>query len=209
MSVFVVADWHLGENRFEIMGRPFSSQKEMVDTLVRNHNQLVSPDDVVFVLGDVCYQKTPEFLSEVARFNGRKILVRGNHDRVFDDEKLSEYFELIVPEGDGIFLDLPFKEETNCPGSYNMKLFMTHYPTQGEKDCFNLVGHIHGAWKYQLNMLNVGVDVHNYRPVNIESLLFHFKAIRDYYDDDVWVGYNEINVFFQNKRGKPGSYYTS
>lgn len=202
MKIWFTADWHLGETRFEIMGRPFTDQQEMVDRLVWEHNQLVSPEDLVYVIGDVCYQKTPEFLTEVKRFNGNKILIRGNHDRVFSDKDLEPYFDFIVAEGEGI---------NYCAVRYGDKdpteFYLTHYPTRGVVDKFNLVGHIHGAWKYQLNMLNVGVDVHNYRPVCEDSLEFHFKAINEFYDNDVWIAYNEINKHYLGIRGKQSSYF--
>ena len=72
MKTWITADWHLGETRFELMGRPFTSANEQIETLIDNHNRLVSPDDHVFMVGDVCYQKAPEFLPQVARFNGHK-----------------------------------------------------------------------------------------------------------------------------------------
>ena len=108
MKTFFCADWHLGEDRFEIMSRPFSTQEEMIDKLVEEHNKRVSPDDTVYMLGDVCYQKMPQFLPEVARFNGNKILVRGNHDRVFTDEDFAPYFSEVIEEGGGIELERVF-----------------------------------------------------------------------------------------------------
>ena len=74
-------------------------------------------------------------------------------------------------------------------------------------DCYNLVGHIHQAWKHQLNMLNVGVDVHNYRPVSFEKIPFYLKAITNYYDQDVWVAYNPINLKYLGSSGKKGTYF--
>lgn len=195
MSTWISADTHLGEDRFDIMGRPFDTVPEMINFLRTNHNKFVKPDDTYYLVGDVCYQKKPEFLEELKYFNGRKILVRGNHDRVFTDSDLAPYFDQIVPEGEGLDLDI---EGVPC--------YLTHYPTRSKKDRFNLVGHIHGAWKYQLNMFNVGVDVNHYRPVNFDKISFHLKAITEFYDADVWVAYNEINSSYYNTRGKKTSY---
>lgn len=196
-TTWFTADYHLGEDRFEIMGRPFKSQMEMIDTLVNNHNSVVAPEDTVFIVGDVCYNKAPEYLPHIARFNGKKILIRGNHDRVFSDKTLSPYFVEIYTEGHQHF---ELINGINCS--------VTHYPSRGVPFAFNLVGHIHSAWKYQLNMLNVGVDVHHFFPVNADKLEFHLKAIEQYYDEDVWVAYNYANTKFIGKRGKPGSYFS-
>jgi len=72
MIRWITADWHLGEDRMAIMQRPFKDQREMIEVLVERHNAIVGPDDLVYVVGDVCYQKYPEFLEEVDRFNGKK-----------------------------------------------------------------------------------------------------------------------------------------
>ncbi len=194
MKTWITSDWHLGETRMAIMGRPFESANEMVETLITNHNKLVAPGDTVYVNGDVCYDKAPEFLSHVARFNGNKILIRGNHDRVFFDYQLEPYFVQIIEEGGGLFHTVD-----------NIRTYITHYPTRGYRNIFNLVGHIHGAWKIQFNMLNVGVDVHHFRPINMEIIPAHMNSLYNFYDDDAWIAYNDINAAYQGIRGKKGS----
>jgi calcineurin-like phosphoesterase family protein len=196
MKTWLTADWHLGEDRFELMGRPFTTRDEHIETLIQNHNALVAPTDRVIMVGDVCYQKTPEFLPLVARFNGVKTLIRGNHDRVFTDEQLAPYFDTVVEEGKGINVDVD-----------GIPCYVTHYPTEGVFDRFNLVGHIHAAWKYQLNMFNVGVDVNSYRPVALDRIRFHFDAICKFYDKDVWVAYSDINSDHAGFRGKQNTYF--
>lgn len=196
MATWLTADWHLGEDRFEIMGRPFQTVDQHVNTLVANHNAVVAKDDTVYMIGDVCYQKKPEFLDRAALFHGKKTLIRGNHDRPITDAQFKKYFEHVVPEGMGIDLQVE-----------DVKVYLTHYPTRGREDRFNLVGHIHGAWKYQLNSLNVGVDVHHFRPVNLDTIPFHFKAVCEFYDNDVWVGYDPINFIHRANRGKKTCYF--
>jgi len=194
---YITADWHLGEERFDLMGRPgFSNAQHMVDVFARLHNELVNPEDVVYVNGDAINQKTPEFLPQVAKFNGRKVLLRGNHDRVFSDSDLAPYFEEIIPEGSGLYIEVR-----------GIKCKIQHYPTESEEDYFNLVGHIHTAWKYQINAFNVGVDCNHFRPHPFEdSVEFAFNAINKFYDEDVWIGKHESQVPWYSKRGKPGRY---
>ena len=183
MKRWITADWHLGEDRFAIMQRPFNKPLEMIECLLQKHNERVAPDDLVYVVGDVCYQKTPALLYDVAKFNGRKIVVRGNHDSVFTDDQLLKFFEQVIPEGEGIEMEVA-----------GIPVYLTHYPTQSRKDRFNLVGHIHGAWKYQLNMFNVGVDANHFAPHDLDEIVpFAFKASSEYYDDDVWAAYHESN----------------
>ncbi len=193
---FLTADWHLGEDRFGIMARPFTTPKEMVDALVEKHNAVVKPEHVVWMVGDAVYQKAPEFLPEVARFNGKKVLFRGNHDKVFTDEQLAPYFDEIVAEGDGKVLELD-----------GVKYWVTHYPTEAREDMFNLVGHVHGTWKFQLNSINVGVDVHHFKPVPVKDISGFYTAITKFYDRDVWAAYEPCNQVFAGKRGSQGRYF--
>lgn len=198
MFDFVTADWHLGETRMEIMQRPYTTPHLMLDDIKAKHNDLVKPDDKVLVVGDVIsnHANNPyAWLEEVSALNGIKTLIRGNHDKMFTNKELSKYFDEIVPESGGISFAVG---DIDC--------YATHYPTRGRKDRFNLVGHIHGAWKYQLNMLNVGCDVHHFMPLPIFKIPFFFTAIKNFYDDDVWVGYNELNTMYRSLRGKKGSY---
>ena len=202
MKTWITADWHLGENRFELMGRPFQTVTDHLEALKTEHNKLVAPDDELIFVGDVCYQKAEpawllSWLSEVEKFNGKKILVRGNHDKVFTNEQLKPYFDKIYDEGEGFY--------RNFGG---IECYVTHYPTQGRDDAFNLVGHIHAAWKYQLNSLNIGVDVHHFRPVDTATIPFHFNAVSKFYDEDVWAAYHHINKMYHGVRGKKGTYFT-
>jgi calcineurin-like phosphoesterase family protein len=197
MKTWFTADWHLGEDRFELMGRPFKTQKDMVEEIRCNHNALVAPYDLVYIIGDVCYQKAPDFLKHVSNFNGRKILIRGNHDAVFSNDQLKPYFEHIVEDGGGLELDVN-----------GLPCYLTHYPSLARKDRFNLVGHIHSAWKVQLNSLNVGVDANHFRPVDSEKIKFFLTTISDHYDADVWTAYSDANKEHYQNRGKKSSYFT-
>ena len=120
MKKWICADWHLGEDRFELLSRPFKTKIEHIKHLVSKHNELVGPDDEVIMVGDVCYQKAPEFLHYVDLFNGNKTLIRGNHDRVLTDEDFSSHFNTIVKEGEGIEMDS--SRPSTCP-------FFLRYPT--------------------------------------------------------------------------------
>lgn len=198
-ETFFTADWHLGETRLELLHRPFDDAQQAIDVMVANHNKVVHANDRVIVNGDVLYKDADValYLPMIERFNGRKTLIRGNHDRHITDEQFKPYFEQIVAEGSGLELDVA---SLNC--------YVTHYPTGGKVSKFNLVGHIHSAWKVQLNMLNVGVDVHHFRPVHSGDVPKAFRAIKEFYDDDVWVAYRLSNCHYRGLRGKPGTYFS-
>lgn len=89
--------------------RPFASIEEHDETIIANHNALVSPKDRVYFMGDVAISK--KFLHMVGRMNGRKKLIKGNHD-IFALKDYTPYFEDIVacrvyPDHDLIVSHIP------------------------------------------------------------------------------------------------------
>lgn len=194
-KTWISADWHIGDDRFKILGRPFTTLEEYHGLLLKNHNSRVGKDDTFILNGDAVYQKAdPKYLELIAQFNGKKILVRGNHDSAFTNEQFTPYFDKIIDDGQGMFID-------------GMPWYVTHYPSTGKPDVFNLVGHIHAAWKYQLNMFNIGVDANHFTPIDIDTINDHVTAIEKFYDEDVWIAYNRLNSEYVGLRGKPGSYF--
>jgi calcineurin-like phosphoesterase family protein len=96
-SVFLVSDTHFGH-----MGvcrflredgvtklRPWDSAEEMDEAMVKAWNERVRPNDKVYHLGDVVINR--KALKTLARLNGDKVLIRGNHD-IFRDTEYREYF---------------------------------------------------------------------------------------------------------------------
>jgi len=180
----------------KILGRPFDSAYVMIAKLIKLHNSVVKPDDEVIFVGDVCCNKTLDKIDQVAKFNGKKTLIRGNHDIELSDEVLSKYFDRVIPNGEGLNIQVG-----------DIPCYATHYPTSGVKDRLCLVGHVHAAWKYQLNMFNIGVDANHFYPVDLSTIPSHLEAITKFYDSDVWVAYNEINTEYRDKRGKKSKYF--
>jgi calcineurin-like phosphoesterase family protein len=123
-------------------------------------------------------------------------LIRGNHDRPFTDEQFAPYFEQVIPEGEGVDVEIG-----------GVPCYITHYPSLAKEDRYNLVGHIHAAWKVQLNSLNVGVDVNHFFPVDEKQIPFFLNAVTNFYDLDVWTAYNPANQGHFVNRGKKSNYF--
>lgn len=80
-KVFVTADLHLGHKKvieFEREARHFPSIEEHDEEIILRWNETVNPTDTVWVLGDVVFGKGN--MEKLARLNGVKKLVPGNHD---------------------------------------------------------------------------------------------------------------------------------
>ncbi len=188
---FVVSDHHLGHQnsweKFKLEDgsplRPFTSNEEMNETMIERHNAKVKEQDTVYFLGDVVINK--KYLELVKRMNGRKILIRGNHD-IFKDEEYREVgFQQI--HGVRVFTD---------------KFIMSHIPLH--PDCVterfrvNVHGHLHAnevklsaidmdtnATKQYIDprYLCVCVEQTDYTPLHFDEVE---ERIQDRWDDSVY-----------------------
>ena len=69
--------------------RPWNDPAEMDEELVKRFNERVRPNDKCYFLGDVVINR--KALPTMARLNGDKVLIRGNHD-IFRDDEYRQYF---------------------------------------------------------------------------------------------------------------------
>ena len=96
-AVFLVSDTHFGHagvckflrNDGVTKLRPWDDPAEMDEFMVRAWNERVGPNDKVYHLGDVVINRRA--MSTLARLNGDKVLIRGNHD-IFRDDEYRQYF---------------------------------------------------------------------------------------------------------------------
>ena len=79
-TIFLASDLHLNHARIlRHCHRPFSSLRHMNRDLVQRWNQVVGPVDTVYHLGDFSIRGSPD--QWIRELNGRKVFIRGNHDR--------------------------------------------------------------------------------------------------------------------------------
>jgi calcineurin-like phosphoesterase family protein len=96
-ATFLVSDTHFGHAgvcRFTRSDgvtklRPWDTPEEMDEAMIRLWNERVRPNDKVYHLGDVVINKRA--LPTLARLNGDKVLIKGNHD-IFRLEEYTKYF---------------------------------------------------------------------------------------------------------------------
>ena len=149
MKRWVTSDWHLGHhNIIRYCERPFASIAEMDKTIIDNHNALVKPEDIVYFLGDFCFYKNPQ--DYMAKVNGRFYFIVGNHDK-------QGYFS-----GHPYTMSILYARKT---------VQMRHDPNFHYRCDVNLCGHVHEKWREQGGLINVGVDVWDFKPVNLDFLV--------------------------------------
>jgi len=193
---FFISDLHFGDERLNLYGRDlmFKNSKEVDEYIIKKWNETISDKDLVIVIGDV--SMTKEGLDNLKQCNGEKWLVKGNYDisvndggtakYEINDKILSKYFTKVVNE-----LVIKIDDE---------KIYLNHFPTNAKPNIFNIVGHIHGTWKVQRNMVNVGVDAWHFVPVSEELIKFQINGIRNHYDQNVYAG--ELNANLENRKGE-------
>lgn len=160
-NIFIISDSHFGHanilNFTDDQGNPvrsFGSVQEMDDCMVEKWNSVVRPQDHVYHLGDVAMKR--DCIKTVARCNGHKRLVRGNHD-VYKTKDYLPYFDEIygIRVLDGmIFTHIPIHPESL--GRFKA----------------NIHGHVHGQPQghYGPKYYNVCVEVLDYTPISLEEL---------------------------------------
>jgi calcineurin-like phosphoesterase family protein len=179
------SDWHFGHRRILELGegRPFATIDEHDQALIDRHNQLVDPEDNVWVLGDVALGDISQSLDCCARMNGRKILVCGNHDRPALWERHTEKWRYWVDRyrDQGGFEGMIACDQVAGILMTGARVTISHYPYAGEADPdrpdryadrrpkddggWLLHGHVHHRWRVNGHQINVGVDAWDYGPV--------------------------------------------
>ena len=167
--IFYTADLHFHYKPF-LPGRPFASVEEMDEAIIRLWNETVTDRDTVYVVGDVGYNGGYVPGDALGRLQGRKHLIRGNHDTGFENApKLFDYFETVT--------------DFNEIDDGETHILLCHYPILYRKRGYMIHGHLHQTRgpEYDIlrqmpRMLNAGVDVNFYRPVTLAQLVENNRA---------------------------------
>lgn len=159
---FVISDTHFGHANILTFKREdgsplrdFATIQEHDETLIGNWNRTVGPEDVVYHLGDAVINR--RYLKTLGRLNGRKRLIRGNHD-IFPTSEYLPYFEEIY----GVLV-LP-----------KMHLVMSHIPLHPDSVArwkLNVHGHLHAGNVNDPRYINVSCEQVNYTPADLDELL--------------------------------------
>lgn len=142
----------------------------MNETLIRLWNEVVSPKDVIYHLGDFGFGSVSKLRKIISSLNGKKFLCVGSHDKKIHG--VSDLFEDIQ---ESFLVTVNGKEQKVFMSHYLHKIWpLSHYGT------WHLYSHSHG----QLNsyamqegkILDVGVDSHNmiygdYKPFSVIEII--------------------------------------
>lgn len=166
MKTFLISDTHFGHaNMLNFTNsdgsklRVFDNVSHMNDVMIDNWNKTVSEEDKVYHLGDVGFKSFSALKAIMDRLNGKKILIKGNHDNL----KLSQYSQMFADVRayhvlDGMMLShIPIH-----PGS------LSRWKS-------NIHGHLHNNVLEDTRYFNVSVERIGYTPIDFEEVRSVFK----------------------------------
>lgn len=154
MAIFFIADTHFDDkNILRCENRPFDSVDSMNTTIISNWNRVVKKTDEVYVLGDV---GTTTFIKSL---NGKKYLVKGNHD----------------VKSNAFYRRIGFEEVYDCPIIIEGFWILSHEALYINKymPYANLFGHVHNSpivRDYSSHHFCVSVERILYTPISFNYI---------------------------------------
>ena len=188
-TTWFTSDTHFFHSKvIEFCNRPWATVAEMNEGLIANWNARVDKRDKIYVLGDFCFGSHNRPKEILPRLNGYKVLVRGNHDHAarkmleagFDS--VIENETLRLHDGTNVLLShFPF-----YPGAYESHLadyagheldvrYLYKRIMRPGDGTWLLHGHVHTQWQVWERQINVGVDVHDWKPVHVDWIIKPIK----------------------------------
>ena len=173
--IYFTADLHFGHsNVISYENRPFQTVEEMDGALIQNWNRRVSPEDEIFILGDLTLKGPEKANAVLEQLQGRKYLVRGNHDGYVERAAFCQaHFQWVKDYHELVY--------------QGRRFILCHYPLLSWNGMWRGAVHLHGHQhnppcyneenrKIGLARLDVGVDAQNMAPISLEELLAFWKA---------------------------------
>ena len=172
-NIWLTSDLHDGHtNVIKYCSRPFKDTFEMSNSLIKNWNDTVSEDAIIYNLGDVSFGRTDACLRFLSSIKGRILLAKGNHDKrvVLSKKYLRDRFEdiqdMYTIETDKYIINLCHYEMSSIEKT--------------DKLVINLHGHRHSKnflFENGQFRIDVGVDAWDYKPVKLTDII---KLVEDY-----------------------------
>lgn len=192
MEIFFTSDHHFGNvNVIKYCKRPYTSVEEMDADLIKKWNEVVKDGDLVYYLGDFTLNK--KHLHNVKKLNGIKHLIPGNHDLCWPGHK--KWLKEDQRYRDAGFKHIfPTPQEVSVGGTAVLMWHLPYATTATAEDYEQryldwrledkgrilIHGHVHEKWLKRDNMVNVGVDRHDFYPVSEENLFRLIQSDQDY-----------------------------
>ena len=175
--IYFTSDLHFCHDReFLYQPRGFDSVYKMNEAIVKNWNEIVQPEDDVYVLGDLMLNNNVTGLKLIKSLKGNIHVILGNHDTTEREDLYNTCYNIV---------SINMAERLKYDKYH---FFLCHYPTlcgnydDGKglrKHMISLCGHTHtkdkfADWDKGL-IYHVELDAHNMRPVPLDKIIEDIK----------------------------------
>lgn len=179
---WLTSDLHL-EHENIVKWRSFDgTARDMTEHVIAIWNDHVGPDDRVGVLGDILMGPRLEGLPLIDRLYGRKYLLPGNHDHCWNGNRRRITEARSWPELYGRHVEIIEDGVYRITG-LPQPVHMSHFPYYGDhtdedryvqyrpddNGLWLLHGHVHGLWRINGRMINLGMDAWG-KPVHVSEV---------------------------------------
>lgn len=183
-KIYFTSDLHLSHNKdFIYKARGFNSIEEHDEELIKRFNSIVTPEDDLWILGDLMLGDNDEGIKKIKQLNGNLHIIYGNHDT---NARILRYAEeLDNAEIHGFATTFKYKKK---------QFMLSHYPTITSNmddggapikaKVINLCGHSHIKNRFKDMdkglIYHVEIDCHNNFPISLDEILFdinHFISM--------------------------------
>ena len=160
-------------NIIKYCNRPYKTAQEMDEALIKNWNDKVGPNDVVYHLGDFSFRNANAYRD---RLNGHIGFIMGNHDA----SASGAYHSAKINKEKPPFIFFEDVTEVNVNGQ---KIFLSHYAhrvwNKSHHGSYMIHGHCHGnlhhgedaSFYVNRKVIDVGCMLHDYKPISYEQVI--------------------------------------
>ncbi len=179
---FTADSHHCHRNIIQFNSRPFSNLLEMDEALIKNWNDVVPVDGVVYHLGDFAFGNPGRVLHIIEQLNGTIYLIKGNHEKtVMGSKYLRDKFAKIYDMG--VEIKVEDDEATYVSAKGTQLIVLSHYAFEvwhnSHYGSWMLHGHSHNGLPTPENKLRLDVGVDNpfcnYHPVSYYQVKEYMK----------------------------------
>ena len=174
--IYFSSDLHLNHNKdFIYAERGFSSIEEMNETIIKNFNEIITPEDDLYLLGDNFLGELETGIHLFSQLLGKIHLIWGNHDTDTRKTAMTECPNIVE-----------ICSYANMFHYHKWHFYLSHFPTVTtnfddykkplKQRTLSLHGHTHSKEKFNnWGAYNVAVDAHNCYPASIDQIIEDFK----------------------------------
>ena len=188
----ITADLHLGHNLVSGL-RGFNNADSHDEWLLTRISEQLTATTTLWILGDVAMRL--DALKQLRELPGKLNLVSGNHDyswhRRSKPASVRRALKMNAEHYAPVFSEVYTSGHLRYLDGKGRAVIMSHLPASGDHKTVDryqdrrpqlgdlpiLCGHVHGAWRTKGRQLNVGVDVNDFRALDLSNAIAEACAL--------------------------------